>query len=139
MNIKSYEPKPIVSISDSRDIALQVFANIKKANQMIKWIVNFFGIKKEKINFKQLINDGAIIIDVRSAQEFQGGHVKQSKNIPLNELNIKYKSLKKNKTIITCCASGMRSGSAVNFLKSQGFEKVYNGGGWMHLNGKVKG
>ncbi|MGY8809297.1 MAG: rhodanese-like domain-containing protein, partial [Fidelibacterota bacterium] len=56
-----------------------------------------------------------------------------------NELNIKYKSLKKNKTIITCCASGMRSGSAVNFLKSQGFEKVYNGGGWMHLNGKVKG
>jgi hypothetical protein len=32
MNIKSYEPKPIVSISDSRDIALQVFANIKKAN-----------------------------------------------------------------------------------------------------------
>jgi rhodanese-related sulfurtransferase len=62
---------------------------------MIKWIVNFFGIKKEKINFKQLINDGAIIIDVRSAQEFQGGHVKQSKNIPLNELNIKYKSLKK--------------------------------------------
>jgi rhodanese-related sulfurtransferase len=33
----------------------------------------------------------------------------------------------------------MRSGSAVNFLKSQGFEKVYNGGGWMHLNGKVKG
>jgi|TARA_B110000495_G_C22479627_1_gene296416 phage shock protein E len=106
---------------------------------MIKWIVNFFGIKKEKINFKQLINDGAIIIDVRSAQEFQGGHVKQSKNIPLNELNIKYKSLKKNKTIITCCALGMRSGSAVNFLKSQGFEKVYNGGGWMHLNGKVKG
>ncbi|MEL1222447.1 MAG: rhodanese-like domain-containing protein, partial [Candidatus Neomarinimicrobiota bacterium] len=43
---------------------------------------------------------------MRSPQEFQSGHVRKSKNIPLNELDMKYKTFKKNQPIITCCASG---------------------------------
>jgi len=105
---------------------------------MIKWILKLLGISSKSIDFKALINEGAVIIDVRSPQEFQSGHVRKSKNIPLNELDTKYKTLKNNQPIITCCASGMRSGSAVSFLKSKGFTKVYNGGGWMTLNGRIK-
>ena len=59
---------------------------------MIKWLLKFLGISSESIDFKALINEGAIIIDVRSHQEFQSGHVRKSKNIPLNELNMKYKT-----------------------------------------------
>jgi rhodanese-related sulfurtransferase len=44
--------------------------------------------------------------------------------------------LKKDKPLITCCASGMRSSSARGFLKSKGYE-VYNGGGWMSLKSKI--
>ena len=105
---------------------------------MLKWLLKILGISSENIDYKALMKEGAIIIDVRSPQEFQSGHVSKSKNIPLNELSIKYTALSKNKPIITCCASGIRSGSAVSFLKSKGFTNVYNGGGWMTLNGRIK-
>jgi rhodanese-related sulfurtransferase len=45
--------------------------------------------------------------------------------------------LKKEQTIITCCASGMRSASAKGILKSKGFTNVHNGGGWSSLNSKL--
>ena len=61
---------------------------------MIKWLLKLLGISSESIDFKALINEGAVIIDVRSPQEFQSGHVRKSKNIPLNELDMKYKTLK---------------------------------------------
>jgi rhodanese-related sulfurtransferase len=43
----------------------------------------------------------------------------------------------KNKPIIACCASGMRSASAKSILQSNGFSNVYNGGSWMSLNNKL--
>ncbi|PKR82037.1 sulfurtransferase [Brumimicrobium salinarum] len=89
-----------------------------------------------KIDFAELKRNGALILDVRTPQEFKGGHIKGSKNIPLQSLNNKLKGLKKNQVIITCCASGNRSGSAKSILKNAGFE-VYNGGGWRSLNNKL--
>jgi rhodanese-related sulfurtransferase len=44
--------------------------------------------------------------------------------------------LNKNKPVITCCASGMRSGSAKGLLKSKGFD-AYNGGSWTSLKQKM--
>ena len=58
-------------------------------------------------------------------------------NITLNDLSSSVNKIKKNVPIITCCASGMRSASAKSTLSSLGFKEVYNGGGWMSLNGKV--
>jgi rhodanese-related sulfurtransferase len=49
-----------------------------------------------------------------------------------------YSKLKKDETIITCCASGMRSASAKSLLQSKGFLKVYNGGGWSSLQSKIQ-
>lgn len=89
-----------------------------------------------KVDFKELRQNGAIILDVRSPQEFKSGHIKGSKNIPLQSLQNKMKGLKKDQVIITCCASGNRSGSAKSILKNAGYE-VYNGGGWRSLNNKV--
>ena len=97
-------------------------------------IQKLFGAKTD---YKELMKDGAVIIDVRSASEFKSGHIKGSKNIPLPELSNKLGKLKKGQTIITCCASGARSGSAKGMLNAKGFE-TFNGGGWRSLNNKLK-
>ncbi len=89
-----------------------------------------------KVDYAQLMDNGAVIIDVRSAGEYRGGHIPGSKNIPLQNLSGHIAKLDKKKPIITCCASGMRSGSAKSMLKAKGFE-VYNGGSWMSLQHKL--
>jgi phage shock protein E len=88
------------------------------------------------VDFKALVKEGAMIIDVRTPAEFKGGHVKGAVNIPLQSLQANFSKIPKNKTLITCCASGMRSGSAKSLLKAAGYT-VYNGGGWTSLNSKL--
>ena len=89
-----------------------------------------------KVDLAELVKNGAYIVDVRTKGEFDSGHIKGSLNIPLQSLEQNLGKLKKDKVIITCCASGMRSSSARWFLKSKGYE-VYNGGGWMSLRNKI--
>jgi rhodanese-related sulfurtransferase len=100
------------------------------------FLKNLFGFGPSA-DFKTLVANGAQIIDVRTPQEFKGGHIKGSVNIPLQNLNSQLSKIKKDKPVITCCASGMRSASAKSILKSNGFQEVHNGGGWMSLNNKI--
>jgi rhodanese-related sulfurtransferase len=86
-----------------------------------------------KLNIEELLARGAIIVDVRTEREFRTGHVKGSLNIPLNKLHKNISKLKKDKPIITCCASGMRSSTAKNILKNSGFTEVYNAGSWTSI------
>jgi rhodanese-related sulfurtransferase len=89
------------------------------------------------VDYAELVKQGAVILDVRSKVEFQGGHIKGSINISVDSLNSNINKLKKDKPIITCCASGMRSANAKNILKSNGFTEVHNGGGWSSLQNKL--
>lgn len=104
---------------------------------MINKLKELLGIKPP-VNYSQLVKEGGIIIDVRTKEEYAGGHIKGSKNIPLQSLNAN-PNISKNKDtpIITCCASGMRSASAKSFLKSQGFTNIHNGGSWSNLKNKI--
>lgn len=103
---------------------------------MFEAIKNLFGI--QKTDFAELKKSGAIIVDVRTKNEFSGGHIKGAINIPLSDLQKNISKLKdKNKPIITCCASGARSASAKSILSNNGYSQVYNGGGWMSLNNKI--
>jgi phage shock protein E len=104
---------------------------------MIQILKNLFG-SKPKVDYRELLKNGAQIIDVRTKQEYAGGHIRGSVNIPLNNLGNHFSKLKKDKPVITCCASGMRSTTAKNILKSNGFTEVYNGGGWMNLQNKIR-
>ena len=104
---------------------------------MITTLKKIFGLGPT-INYLELVQQGAIILDVRSKAEFSGGHIKGAVNIPVNVLNQQLGQLKdKNKTIITCCASGMRSASAKSILQSHGYTSVCNGGGWSSLQNKL--
>ena len=94
--------------------------------------------KEPEADYAELVRQGAVILDVRSKSEYASGHLKDSINIPVDQLSKQIHRLPdKKKVVITCCASGMRSASAVGILKSAGFEKVYNGGGWTGLKQKL--
>ncbi|GAA4461149.1 rhodanese-like domain-containing protein [Nemorincola caseinilytica] len=97
---------------------------------MIGLLKRLFG---PKVDMGALIAAGATIIDVRTPAEYAGGHIKGSKNIPLNTLGSKVNELDKSSTIITCCATGMRSAAARAMLRSGGFTDVYNAGPWFTL------
>ena len=103
---------------------------------MINAIKNLLGFGP-KVDYAALIKRGAIILDVRSKGEYQSGHISGSMNIPVDSLASNLNKLKKDKPIITCCASGMRSASAKNILISNGFSEVHNGGGWTSLQNKI--
>jgi rhodanese-related sulfurtransferase len=76
----------------------------------------------------QLIADGAVIVDVRTEGEFEGGHIAGSINIPLSKLQSDSIDIDKDKTIITCCILGLRSVKGAEILKAKGYKNVYNGG-----------
>jgi len=73
-----------------------------------------------------------VILDVRTAGEFQSGHLKGAKNMDWlgGAFRAKAPKLDKNKTYILYCASGNRSGQATSMLEDLGFEKVHNIGGY---------
>lgn len=101
---------------------------------MLEGLLKLFGYKP--MDYKKLMSEGAIIVDVRTKGEFNSGHIKGSVNIPLDVLGNNLKKLDKNKSVITCCASGMRSASAKGILKSKGYT-AFNGGGWNGLERKL--
>ena len=82
---------------------------------MIEKLKKLFGIGP-KVDLAEVIANGATIVDVRTSSEYAGGHIKGSLNIPLAALSSQMAKLKKDKPVITCCASGMRSASARSTL-----------------------
>ena len=96
----------------------------------------FFGKKTDKL--KDFQSRGAVIIDVRTKGEYDSGAIPGSKNMSLQTITTKVNIIKKlNKPVITCCASGIRSGSAASILRAHGIE-VINGGGWFSLSQKLE-
>ena len=84
-------------------------------------------------DLKNIIENGALIVDVRTPEEFEDGHIKGSLNIPVDEIGKAMEWLQKDVPTVLVCASGSRSGQAVMILKANGFEKIYNGGAWNSL------
>jgi phage shock protein E len=93
---------------------------------------------KPPADLAKLVREGAVIVDVRTTNEFQDGHIEGSKNIPLDTVKKELEKIKKiNKPIVTVCRSGNRSAMARSILSSAGI-KAYNGGPWTALKGKLK-
>lgn len=79
------------------------------------------------------IQNGAIILDVRTKKEYDMGHIEGSTNISLGTIRERYNELDSNRTYITTCSHGLRSVKAENILKEKGFKNVFNGGAWSDL------
>jgi len=90
------------------------------------------------VNFRQLVLEGAIILDVRSAPEYAEGHIGGAINIPVEQLRQNLRSLlDKQAVIIACCTNGKKSWYAKNLLDATGYQHVYNGGSWTRLQRRL--
>jgi rhodanese-related sulfurtransferase len=76
----------------------------------------------------RLLNQGALMVDVRTRAEFESGHVIDARHLPQEQVAQAGETLKKfrEKVVIACCESGARSGAAARVLRTQGFTKVVN-------------
>jgi phage shock protein E len=95
-------------------------------------LLSLLGFGNNKI--KEALKAGAVIIDVRTAHEYDQGRIPQSVNIPVDRISANIERIKAmKKPIVLCCASGMRSGMAAGTLRSKGLRDVYNGGSWQRV------
>ena len=91
--------------------------------------------KTKKMSVEQIIKEKkGTVVDVRTPDEFRGGNVVGSINIPLQEVTERIQDIQNLVSpIVLCCASGNRSGQAHRYLEAQGIE-CYNGGSWLDVN-----
>ena len=80
-----------------------------------------------------LLDQKALILDVRTPQEYAQGHAPGSQNVPLDRLSSHLSKLSRTKPILVCCASGARSGAAKARMEKAGFTQVHNAGPWQSL------
>lgn len=97
-------------------------------------------IVKETDQARALIDKGATVIDVRSPDEFAGGHLTAAVNIPVDQLPSRLTDVEKlvggdkSKPIVVYCAAGGRAATAKTALDGAGYSKVVNGGGFKDLS-----
>lgn len=91
------------------------------------------------MNLTELVNSKEVtIVDVRTIPEFAGGSVENAINIPLDQVPQRVDELKAMQPMVMCCAAGVRSGQAVNYLNQLGLDKIYNGGSWQQVDQMLK-
>jgi rhodanese-related sulfurtransferase len=92
-------------------------------------LLSFLGFGNATI--KEALTKGAVVIDVRTAHEYDQGRISGSINIPVDRIAGNIERIKAmQKPVIFCCASGSRSAIAIRMLKNHGAKEVYNGGSW---------
>lgn len=85
------------------------------------------GAKVTALQATQLINQGkTLVLDVRSAEDFAAGHIRDAKNIPFKELKGRVAELEKFKArpVVVVCNKGLQSTKAASLLKKEGFEEA---------------
>ena len=96
-------------------------------------LFSILGIFNGKL--KEALRRGAIIIDIRTASEFDRGKVPDSINIPIDRININLKRIIQMKTpIIICSNSDSENERVIDVLKANGVKEIYNGGSWTKLS-----
>ena len=95
-------------------------------------LFEMLGLNRSK-EAKKMMEEGAVVVDVRTTDEFREEHLDGSVNIPLAEISDSIEQIKEwGKPIVLCCASGIRSGRARSLLEKNGLQCI-NGGGWKSL------
>lgn len=80
----------------------------------------------------------AVLLDVRTTEEYRDGHIDGSLNLPLDRIPFVENIIKdKNTPLYVHCLSGSRSGQAVSYLKQMGYTNAKNIGGISSYSGKV--
>lgn len=100
-------------------------------------ILSILGFGNSKV--KKVLRRDAVIIDVRTAHEFDQGKVQGSINIPMDRISINLQRIRKmERPIIICSNSDYENEKAISFLKANGIKEIYNGGRWTRMLRVIK-
>jgi len=101
----------------------------------MSWLSDIFGGGG---GIKQALRDGAVVIDLRTAYEFDQGHVPRALNIPIDRIRANIGRIQDlKKPVILCCSNGSHCWEAVNILQEAGIPGVINGGDWQSVLRKM--
>lgn len=89
-------------------------------------VVRYFLLQSRSKRAHELVEAGALLLDVRTKDEFSAGHLPNAKNIPVQELEQRMGELGNNqeRPVVVYCRSGMRSARAASMLERAGFREV---------------
>ena len=97
-------------------------------------LFGIFSQKNKTDKIQEYLDKGAIVLDVRTVNEWHDGHSDKAKHIVLNTIPDHLEEIKSwNRPVIAVCKSGGRSESATNFLEQHGID-VINGGPWQNVD-----
>ena len=91
-------------------------------------------------NSEWSFSEDTLLVDVRTAEEFDSGHIEGAKHIPYEEIGVRIGELTddKSREIVLYCRSGRRSGVAQKTLVDMGFENAINAGGYEDLRARLE-
>ena len=125
-------------VTGTTGIILLVLAVVFAATSLIGVCPLYLPFGFPTIEKRLPMSKDSSIVDVRTREEFKGGHVAKSINIPLQELEQRMSEIKKlPQPIVLCCASGNRSARATAMLKNEGID-CQNGGSWLEVNAAMQ-
>lgn len=97
------------------------------------WANKWWRARRVMAMLPALRQNGAVLVDVRTAAEFAAASVPGTLNIPLQELGSRLCEIPRDKPVVLACASGTRSGMARMVLRKSGYQQVYNIGTWSNF------
>ena len=98
----------------------------------MSWLSEIFGFGSGKL--REALQEGAVIVDLRTAYEFDQGHIPRALNIPIDRLKANIDRLRDlRKPIILCCANGSHCSEGAGILRVAGITRVHNGGSWQSV------
>ena len=97
----------------------------------MSWLSDIFGGGG---SIRQALREGAVIIDLRTAYEYDQGHIPRSLNIPIDRIRANIVRIRDfRKPVILCCGTGAHCREGAEILRTAGITPVYNGGSWQSL------
>jgi len=100
----------------------------------MSWLSDIFGLVSGNTAVRQALQEGGVVIDLRTAYEFDQGHVPRALNIPIDRIRVNIGRIKDlRKPVILCCSTGVHYREAAEILRLAGITQVYNGGDWQSL------
>jgi phage shock protein E len=101
-------------------------------------VLGVFKRKKMSAEIKEYLEKEAVVLDVRTLEEWDEGHTESAKHIVLTVIPLEIEQIKSwGKPVIAVCRSGARSGQAAQFLNQNGIDAI-NGGPWQNVDQYLK-
>jgi phage shock protein E len=100
----------------------------------MSWLSDLFGLVSGNTGIRQALREGGVVIDLRTAYEYDQGHIPRALNIPIDRIKGSIGRIKDlKKPVILCCSAGVQCREAAEILRAAGVTQVYNGGDWQSL------